>query len=149
MHEKLGTNQFCKTLLGRNLKWQKKMASRPRKADPPPPPPRLTGDPNHAGKSHAGVVKSPMGMGGGGSWVMREAGDQPCSFNPPHDPTVGLYLGPYGDPRGVGVSYELGTVYAHRTQLYGCQGRSHLNPEPSSSILISSLELSDAQVYAP
>jgi len=74
MHEKLGTNQFCKTLLGRNLKWQKKMASRPRKADPPPPPPRLTGDPNHAGKSHAGVVKSPGGMGVGGSWVMREAG---------------------------------------------------------------------------
>ena len=28
---------------------------------------------------------------------------------PPWDPTVGLCLGTYGDPRRVGVSYERGT----------------------------------------
>ena len=28
---------------------------------------------------------------------------------PPQDPTVALCLGTYGDPRGVGVSYERGT----------------------------------------
>ena len=28
---------------------------------------------------------------------------------PPYAPTVGLCLGPYGDSRGVGVSYERGT----------------------------------------
>ena len=28
---------------------------------------------------------------------------------PPQDPTVGLCLGPFDGPRGVGVSYELGT----------------------------------------
>ena len=28
---------------------------------------------------------------------------------PPQNPTVALYLGTYGGPRGVGVSYERGT----------------------------------------
>ena len=32
-----------------------------------------------------------------------------CQGNHPYDPTVGLCLGPYGVPRGVGVSYERGT----------------------------------------
>ena len=28
---------------------------------------------------------------------------------PPYDPTIGLYLGPYGGPRGGALSYDRGT----------------------------------------
>ena len=40
--------------------------------------------------------------------------------NPPEDPTVALHLGTFGDPRGVGVSYERGTP----------EGRAHCGPRP-------------------
>ena len=39
---------------------------------------------------------------------------------PPLDPEVALCLGTYGDPRGVGVSYERGTPVKHRVS-----GRVH------------------------
>ena len=47
-------------------------------------------------------MKKPLPGGGAGVPRSKET-------SPPLDPTVGLRLGPYGGPRGVGVSYERGT----------------------------------------
>ena len=43
----------------------------------------------------------------------------------PQDPTVGLCLGPYGDPKGGGGSYERGTPVKEKEKHW-----SHLDLEP-------------------
>jgi len=51
---------------------------------------------------------------------------------PVEDPAVGLCLGPYGGPRGVGVSYERGTpVEFALTLFWGRRGTRSLPPHAS------------------
>ena len=59
------------------------------------------------------------------------------------DPAVDLCLRTYGDPKGVGVSYERGTP----VDLWDACGA--IEAAPSSSLLLASLELSDTKVYEP
>ena len=63
----------------------------------------------------------------------------------PLDPTVGRCLGPYGGPRGVGVSYERGTPertaikphrYRFRAKREQLERMSGLLPESQGQILI-------------